>query len=195
MPSPHTNSRDAISGRATGVLFFSGFGALWLCTGFSALHLLTIPLLVFSLALPLVALILPAILLLRRLPPAQPAAQDDEQERRAARIFHLVNAAQWGAIFLAVVLCNLLQHPEFIVPAIAAIVGAHLFPLARLFRHFPHYVTGTLLLIWSASTPVAFTRSNMPAAAALGAATILLTSAAFNLISAWHNATPLQEAG
>ncbi len=33
-----SQTAEAISGRAAGVLFFAGFGTLWLCTGLAAMH-------------------------------------------------------------------------------------------------------------------------------------------------------------
>ena len=67
------------------------------------------------------------------------------------------------------------------VPAIATIVGLHLFPLARAFRYPMHYVTGTLLVLWSAASVFILPRENVASMGALGTSAILLLSAAYTL--------------
>jgi hypothetical protein len=139
------DAAEAISGRATGVLFFAGFGSLWLCIGLSAMHRLNI-LGAMAAGAILATLVLPAIRLLRGAPQTR---LDDARQIEMKRIFGRVNTIQWIAILAAVVLLNVFQQTDFIVPAIATIVGLHLFPLAGLFRYPAHYVTGTLLIVWS----------------------------------------------
>ena len=192
MPPHASSSLQAVSGRATGVLFFAGFGALWLCAGLSSIHLLTWPRLALAVALPAVFLLAPAIWLLKTLPAAPADENRSAEEQRISRVFGRVNAAQWIGIVLVVVLLNVLHRPELIVPAVALIVGLHLFPLAGLFRYKPHYVTGTALVLWAVIAPLRFnTAATISAAAALGAAAILLSSAAFNLYSAIGTACKL----
>jgi hypothetical protein len=70
------------------------------------------------------------------------------------------------------------------VPAIATIVGLHLFPLARVFRYSMHYVTGTLLVLWSAASVFKLSRDNVASIGALGTSAILLLSAAYTLTNA-----------
>jgi hypothetical protein len=79
---------------------------------------------------------------------------------------------------------NVFKQGDFIVPAIATIVGLHLFPLARLFRYPAHYVTGTLLVLWSAVVVLVLRHQDIASAGALGTAAILLTSAPYTLIAA-----------
>jgi hypothetical protein len=71
--------------------------------------------------------------------------------------------------------------PEFIVPAIATIVGLHLFPLARVFHYPIHHVTATLLVLWPAGVVLALPQERLPSVGALGTAAILLVSAAYTL--------------
>jgi len=51
---------EAISGRATGVLFFAGFGTLWLCTGLSSMHRLNVATGAVAAAM-LAGLVIPAV--------------------------------------------------------------------------------------------------------------------------------------
>ena len=182
-----SKSAEAISGRATGALFFIGFGSLWLSTGLSALHWLNS----FSaggVAIVAAALVIPAVRLLRRAGKLSQANVGSGDKARAWRVFRVVNIIQWTAILAAVILLNIFHLPEFIVPAIATIVGFHLFPLARVFRYPVHYVTGTLLVLWSSGVVLAVPREKLPSLGALGTATILLVSAAYTLTIAIRDA-------
>jgi hypothetical protein len=183
---------EAISGRATGVLFFAGFGALWLCTGLSALHRLTLAACVFAVAAPVVSLVIPALLLLWRVPSIPLEAQDEERNRQYRRTFGRINGIQWTAIILAVILLNIFHQVAYIVPTIATIVGLHLFPLARLFQYPAHFVTGTLLVLWSVGTATLLSSQNIAGFGAVGTAIILLLSAAYTLVSATRAASSLQ---
>jgi hypothetical protein len=178
MNEPHT--AEAISGRATGALFFSGFGSLWLCTGLAAMHRLNI-VSGAAAAIVLILLVLWAVRLLQLVSKAPKTGMDAEREKEIKRTFGRVNTIQWIAIPVAVVAMNIVHRPEWIVPAIATIVGLHLFPLARLFRYPAHYVTGTLLVLWSVGAVVVLHREDIPSTGALGTAAILLLSSLYTL--------------
>lgn len=149
---------EAISGRATGVLFFSGFGCIWLCTSLAAMHRLNFVTGLFV-AIILMGLVLPALLLLKRIPKSgQVSKAGDEQ---ISKTFNRLNMIQWIGIAAAILLLNIVHKPEFIVPAIATIVGLHLFPLAKLFQYPAHYVTGALLLVWSVGVVLLFSKERL----------------------------------
>lgn len=194
-------SAEAISGRATGVLFFAGFGSLWLYNGISAMHRLN-PISVAAIVTIGASLAVPAALLLRSMSKAARAAGAapvDSPEFK--RTFFRVNMMQWLAIAAAVVLFNAIQKQEFLATVITFIVGAHLIPLARLFRYSAHYVTGALLMAWATVIAIAFPGEMMPTVGALGTAAILLGSAAYTLTLAGRaarstfSANPLHAAG
>ena len=175
---------EAISGRATGVLFFAGFGSLWLYNGISAMHRLNSISLTAIIAI-CAALAIPAAMLLRsvsKAPHAAGAGPLDSPETK--RTFSRVNVMQWVAIAGAVVLFNAIHKQEFLATVIAFIVGAHLMPLARLFRYSAHYVTGGLLMAWATVIAIGFPGEMMPTVGALGTAAILLGSAVYTLTSA-----------
>jgi hypothetical protein len=174
---------EAISGRATGVLFFAGFGTLWLCTGLSSMHRLNVATAAAAAAI-LAALVIPAVGVLKGASRAPRGNADPELEARISRTFNRVNTIQWIAIPVAIVLLNIFHRADLIVPAIATIVGLHLFPLARLFRYSMHYVTGTLLVVWSAGSVFLLRRESIASIGALGTAAILLLSAAYTLANA-----------
>jgi len=97
------------------------------------------------------------------------------------RTFNRVNTIQWIAIPVAIVFLNIFHRADLIVPAIATIVGVHLFPLARLFRYSLHYVTGASLVVWSAASVFLLRRESIASIGALGTAAILLLSAVYTL--------------
>jgi energy-coupling factor transporter transmembrane protein EcfT len=188
-----TNTTEMISARATGVLFFSAFGSLWLYNGLAASHRLN-PITVAAILVILTALVVPAIRLIQtasKAAPPQPDFVNDTPEAiQRKRAFHRVNAIQWIAIVAAVVFFNFIHRPEFLAPVIAFIVGMHLFPLAKLFRYGAHNVTGTLLVLWSTAIVTVLPAQALPSAGALGAATILLVSAAYTLATAYRQSEP-----
>ncbi len=169
-----------IHSRATGVLFFAGFGSIWLYTGLSAMHQQgVVP--AAAVAGVATALVLPALSLLRR---TRGESREDEEARRVKRAFLRVNLAQWVGAALAVVLLNLFGRGEYVVPAIATIVGLHLFPLAKLYRNTLHTLTGSLLVAWSLACVLTLPAERVAGVGATGSAVVLLGSAAFTLVQA-----------
>lgn len=75
---------------------------------------------------------------------------DDSPEARlhrkaSSRRFNLVFTVQGVAILLAVVLLGRFGFGALIPPAISFVVGAHFFPLAKLYGVEKYYVTGAFL--------------------------------------------------
>jgi hypothetical protein len=174
-------SNAAVSGRATGVLFFAGFGSLWLAQGLSALHWLT-PLGIVAIAAIAATLAIPAVMLLRTAGQRSREKGLEEQESPEDKhAFARINFLQWAAIFAAVAFFNALHRTEYLTPVITFIVGAHLIPLARLFSYRPHLVTGSLLMFWATIMVMVFAKENMTSVGAIGTAMILLGSAAWTL--------------
>lgn len=192
MNSNPVKTAGAISGRAIGVLFFAGFGSLWLGTGLAAAHRFNI-MSGAALVIILALLVIPAARLLGRVAKAPKAEIDAELERHIKHTFTVVNTIQWLAIAAVVIVLNVFHFGEYIVPGIAIIVGLHLFPLARVFRYSAHYVTGTLLVLWSVGVAVILQKQDVPSIGALGTAAILLLSATYTLIVATRAARYLLE--
>lgn len=173
-------SPEVISARVTGALFFTGFGCLWLFTGFSALGQLNI-VTAAGVAIIGALLVTAALRIQRRAAKAAQTQTDDEANAETKRVFNRVNTIQWIGVGAVLVLANIFHQPQLIVPAIATVVGLHLFPLARLFRYPMHYVTGTLLIAWSAGIVILLRREDIASVGALGTAAILLLSATCTL--------------
>lgn len=139
-----------LRGRAIGSLFFSTFGALWLTLAFSATHRLG-----FSLAAALLAywlaLVGASLLIIKRVGPIALSPAEALLDKKRQRAFNIVNITQWIAIVIAILVLPQFHLETFVPSAIVAIVGLHLFPLARVFCYRPHYLTGAALLLWAAT--------------------------------------------
>jgi hypothetical protein len=74
----------------------------------------------------------------------QPKAEQTTAGRQMGSRFGLIVGVEGTAIMLVVLLLNATHHSDYIVCAIAMIVGLHFLPLASLFGAFVYYATGLL---------------------------------------------------
>jgi hypothetical protein len=167
---------NQLSGRAIGSIFFACFGAGWLFLALAAKRLITFAT-VSSILLGMSTLLMTAFYLMRqakRWPrmPTDPAM---------GRAFGWINAIQWTAVAIVAVSFAKFHIDAFVTSAIAAIIGLHMFPLARLFRYPLHYATGTALVGWAAVSAASLPIEKMQGATALGTGAILWLSAAVTL--------------
>jgi hypothetical protein len=167
---------NQIGGRAIGALFFTGFGAIWLLLGLYAKQRLTAAPLSLV-ACGLLALASGAFFLLRRAK-ALPRVSEDPA---MARAFKWINIIQWAAVAVVAFAFARFGIDVYVVSAITAIVGLHMFPLARVFRYPMHYVTGTVLVSWAAASVLLFAKDEMQGSTALGTGLILWSSALVTL--------------
>jgi small-conductance mechanosensitive channel len=170
---------NQLSGCAIGALFFAGFGALWFVLALHVRERLTAGA-VAGIALVAVGLVLAALHLMRTAK-HWPRVADDPAQGRA---FAWINAVQWIAAFAVAFVLGKLGLAEYILSAIAAIVGLHFFPLARLFRYPLHYATGALLVMWAAGTAALVPAERLQGTTAVGVGAILWLSGAVTLVLA-----------
>lgn len=190
MPAPDDRSPSALRGRAIGVLVISIFGALWLLLGLAAREWLSLPT-VLALAAGLGALVVAALVLQRRATAALPGeAVDPEEQRRIGRTFGRVNAIQWAAIIFIAVALGRFHLDAYTPAAVTVVVGLHFFPLARLFRHPQHHLTGALLVAWGAICPLLLPRETLQSTTAFGTGALLWVSAAITLGRAFRQLSP-----
>jgi hypothetical protein len=171
---------NQLSGRAIGSLFSTGFGTLWLMLALYVRERLSIGAVV-GVVLVAAGLTATALNLMRhaRRFPRVP------EDMRVKRMFLWINGAQWLAIFLLLTTLNKLHLEVYDVTAIAAIVGVHVFPLAKLFRYKMHYATGAALLLWVAGTLFFVPAQRLQGMTALGTGVILWLSSAITLVLAF----------
>jgi hypothetical protein len=174
---------NQFSGRAIGSIFFAVFGALWLFLSLYVRQLLNVET-ISSLLIGL-ALVLGAALAVFRVAKQWPRVPEDPAKGRA---FAWINAIQWIAISAVAFSFAKLHIDAYVLSAITAIVGLHLFPLARLFRYPMHYATGAVLVAWAAVSVLVVPVDHLQGIAALGTGLILWLSAAVTLVIAMQAA-------
>jgi hypothetical protein len=175
-------SANQLTGRATGALFFAGFGSLWIALALYALQQLNTAT-VSAVLLGLALLVLAALSLLRAAKrwPRQP---DDPAISRA---FVRINAAEWIAVAIVAFSFAKLHIDAYVMCAITAIVGLHMFPLARLFRYTPHYWSGAVLVAWAAVSAIVIPTENKQGISAIGTGVILWLNSTITLVLAWSS--------
>jgi energy-converting hydrogenase Eha subunit C len=174
---------NQLSGRAIGSMFFAGFGTGWLFMALAAKQWIGFAT-VSGVMLGMSILFLTAFYLLRQ-SRRWPRVPDDPGRGRA---FGWINAIQWTAVFIVAFSFAKLHIDAYVISAITAIIGLHMFPLARLFRYPLHYATGAVLVAWAAASAILAPVERMQGTAALGTGIILWLSAAVTLAVAVHAA-------
>src|SRR5271166_4740526 len=144
----NTMDRSALFGLTTGAAVMFGFGCVWLLIGLlrgrPTPAWLRVSVLVAGIALG--ASIATLGLRASRTPPSAIAATARQREanRELGRHFYRVVAIEMMAIFLAVIVLNATHRPDYILCAIALIVGVHFLPLAHWFGLALYYGTGAV---------------------------------------------------
>jgi len=172
------NTANEFRRKAIGATFFTGFGAIWLGLSLYAQELLsttTVTLVVVG----TLSLLLGCLWTYRHADLWPEVASDPA----IGRTFNRVNAAQWIAGGLVAFSLARLHLDAYIPSAITAIVGIHLFPLAKLFRRRIHTVTGVAMVLWASFTVLVVPVEHMQGITALGTGIILWASAAISLLT------------
>ena len=166
-------------GLSIGSLFFCFFGYFWLTAG---VDLLAPPnARAWSLS-SLVLCLITAGIALRYALQKPIVSTPPEIKKLINRVFALVNISQWAAIFLAIGGLKLIHHEELSLPVISVIIALHFFPLAQLFRRPSYYIIGAVILAVDTAS-FAFHVPLQTGIACIGTGTILLSGAAWNLLS------------
>jgi len=173
---PTTLTANQLSGRATGSLFFTGFGTLWLVLGLYLREIVGAGFLA-GISAGLAVLLLAAFWLMSQAR-RYPKAPEDPARDRA---FHRINALQWAAVIVVAIVFARLHIDAYVLSAITAIIGIHLFPLAKLFRYPMHNVTGGVLVAWASASVLLVPAEHLQGVTALGTGILLWISAATTL--------------
>jgi len=140
-------SLHARDGRAVGATIMFFFGAIWLLLGVlggrPSPGWLRAGLLVAGFLLGVwIAIVVHRVSHVSEAAP--PILDHTAVGPQIGRRFGWITGIEGAAIFLAVILLNVVHRPDFIPPAIAFIVGLHFFPLASLFGRSVYCGTGIL---------------------------------------------------
>lgn len=174
--------------RAFGAMIVAVFGTLWLeaWVWFSPRGQWWHYLLVAAAGLGLVGA---ALRIYRRHRPADSGQPAPEAQRRASRLFHLINIGQWVVILIGVNVLNNTGLGAWDIPFMIFVIGAHFLPLARLFRRPTHYVTGLAMVLLAVFYPF-LAGGPRSTVGPLGAGLILWSSALWAIVAAFRPAAP-----
>jgi len=170
---------NEIGGRAIGAMFFTGFGAGWLFLALVAKQEIAAGT-AAGVGLGTLALLV-ACGYVARQAGRWPRVPDDPAMGKA---FAWINVIQWTAVAAVAFGFARLHIDAYVMSAITAIVGLHMFPLARLFRYPLHHVAGAVLVGWAAASALLFSKTEMQGSTALGTGAILWLSALLTLVLA-----------
>jgi hypothetical protein len=171
---------------AIGNLFLGLFGMVWIVLGLLAAHRLG-PLVLTLLSGLLLALVIASIYVMRRTRGSLDRSQANRTaQKKINRQFGAINVLQWSLIFAAVYGLPHFGLARWILPAIILIVGAHFFPLARLFRVPMHYVVGAIVVAWAILYPGLFSAGKGDPIGAIGMGAILWGSTVYASWGAFH---------
>ncbi|OIK12651.1 hypothetical protein [Bacillus sp. MUM 13] len=140
----------AVRGTAAGVLFMAFFGTLWAGIGIRGLQgwgflwFMIVSLLIG------VFLLIGGIKLIKKSKMLSNVIMEGNSARHSKKMgimFGIIFGLEGVFIATASAICSAANHLDLFVPVMALIVGAHFFPLARLFRVRIHYIAGTLLCL------------------------------------------------
>jgi hypothetical protein len=164
------------AGRAIGAMFFAFFGAAWLAW-WCLERFGVAPEILAAIGAGAIAIFLRALWQFRQNRAALAAEAETPEAKSARKLFSLVNAGQWIAVFVVALVLALTGHPEWIRVAIMFIVGVHFLPLAAAFRYRWHYATGGALILLSVVYPFATATGPLNPVGLLGAGLILWAAA------------------
>jgi hypothetical protein len=162
--------------RAIGAMFYFAFGGAWLeYYGFQIAG--KSPVVIVAIALVTAALLFAAYRRYQQHRPALAAVVPSPEQKRADRVFNIVNAGQWVVILVAGNVLVNLGLSSWVIPCVILIVGLHFLPLGYVFANPPHYITGAALIVLSVAYPFLATQGPASPTGCLGAGLILWVSA------------------
>lgn len=150
MTEYNTATLPSYSARAKGAMFFAIFGTAWLALwnqramqgnwlGYLLIAACGLALLVLA--------------MLRQRQYQAFAPGDNPASRKLARVFHLINAAQWVIILVAGNVLANLGYADWVVPVAMLVIGLHFLPLSRLFNAPGHFWLGLLMSLFAIAYP------------------------------------------
>jgi hypothetical protein len=162
--------------RAIGAMFYFVFGGAWLeYYGFRVVGKRLVVLVVIAFATA--ALLFLAYRRYKQNQPALAAEAASLKQKRADRIFNIINAGQWVVILVAGNVLVNLGLSSWVIPCAIFIVGLHFLPLAYVLPNPPHYVTGVALMVLAVFYPLLSVGGPASPIGCLGAGLTLWASA------------------
>ena len=166
--------------RCNGAMIFAFGGAIWLVLSarqFSALSISITIAIVLAAALIITA----AFRIQKRGVTAGENAYTEQEKRQTVRTYVIVNVITWTSVLVAVNILANIGYKDLRLPAVVAIVGAHMFFMPPAYRHRVSTAAGACMILWALLASILFRDQTIAGAATLGAGLILWTSAVYSL--------------
>ena len=168
------------AGRAFGALLLGGFGTVWLVLwAWRSNYGHAVPMAIVA-AIGLGSLLW-VYAIYRRLTAATVETSETPAQRRAIRIFHIVNFGQWIVILVVGNVLANLGLGAWVIPMAIAVIGLHFIPLAHIFKSPSRYLTGAALLLVAICYPLLLPAGPASSVGCLCAGMILWISALWGL--------------
>ena len=167
---------NQLIGMAAGVIFMAFFGGVWFFFALLERQIVSVSH-AAGVALGFVALLLPALYVIRAAKRWPRVAGDAAARRR----FNRVNAAQWIAGFALFFILRWLRLDDYFMSGLTVIVGLHFFPLAKIYHNPAAAGTGAILVAWAAVSTFYVPIEHLPSTVGFGTGLILWHSAAVTL--------------
>lgn len=165
-----------LAGSAIGAMFFSIFGGAWVAA-WCVQSYGAQPLRVLPIAAIAALLFMLSWRQFSRHRAAHKAQEDTPEAKRSGKLFNIINAAQWIAIFVAGNVLKNMGLQTWFIPIFILIVGLHFFPLAWLFKARRHVAIGLALCVWAIGYPLTLRHGPLNPGGCLGAGLILWVAA------------------
>jgi hypothetical protein len=171
-----SNPSATLAGSAIGAMFFSIFGGAWVAA-WCVQSYGPQPLKVLPIAAVAAFLFMLAWRQFGRNRVAHKAQEGMPEAKRSGKLFNIINAVQWIAIFIVGNVLKNMGLQAWFIPAVILIVGLHFFPLAWLFKARRHVAIGLALCVWAVGYPLTLRHGPVNPGGCLGAGLILWVAA------------------
>jgi len=172
---------EVILGIGRGTMVCAFFGGAWLGVGLAAAGKFSLWVII-AFSVCCLGLFAGSLFLIRRgnkLRPKTPA--HPERYATMRKQFLWIVIAEVVVCAAVACVCGSLKRGDLIPVWIAAVVGLHLLPLARVFRAPAYYVTGSAIAIWCALSWALFRGDKMDISVGIGTGTIFWLTGAYAL--------------
>jgi hypothetical protein len=166
--------------RAIGAMFFASFGAIWIAI-WSQRSFGLRPWILALIAAGAVAIFVVAWREYQQNRGAHAVIADSLEQKRASRIFNIVNVTQWVAILIVGNVLANVGLKDWVLPSAMLIIGLHLFPLASAFGNSQLNFTGAAMVLLAIGYPFVVPGGAANPVGCLGAGVILWASAVVSL--------------
>ncbi len=174
------NASAARASRAIGAMIFAVFGAIWLVIWSQRAYGVR-PFTLALIAVGAISIFVTGWRLYQQNRTAHAAQADSLEQKKAGRIFNIVNITQWVAILIVGNVLANVGLKDWVLASAMLIIGLHFFPLARAFGNPLLNFTGAAMIVVAIVYPFVAPRGAANPVGCFAAGIILWLSAIVSL--------------